>query len=318
MTNWTLFTDRTFRDSDEFAQSISGWGVDFRQLKPGPSPTNLVQFGSPSFLVTRFQMSTPYDQRGSTPPGMLTLGFIEGGSGKVFTPEGVISDDEMWCFSAGREFQCASQSDFRAYGLSLSESLLDEAADVGELWDVRSALGSNRIVRCHQRTDIDSVRTCLMGILQNIRSSKSVLRYPHQTHKLELDLAQQLLEILARLADVTPMPSTDRRRLVLRRALEYLEANPSSPITVHDLAQSVGAGIRTLEYAFRDYFDVTPKAYLTIQRLIGVRRELQRSDANSTHIGEIANAWGFWHLGRFSNDYRRFFGELPSRTLAQN
>jgi AraC family transcriptional regulator, ethanolamine operon transcriptional activator len=33
-------------------------------------------------------------------------------------------------------------------------------------------------------------------------------------------------------------------------------------------------------------------------------------------IGDIANTWGFWHMGQFAADYRRQFGELPSETLA--
>ncbi|WP_414703825.1 helix-turn-helix domain-containing protein [Pseudomonas sp. UBA2047] len=31
-------------------------------------------------------------------------------------------------------------------------------------------------------------------------------------------------------------------------------------------------------------------------------------------VSEVAEAWGFNHLGRFSEQYRRRFGELPSST----
>jgi AraC family ethanolamine operon transcriptional activator len=316
--NWALVANGHFHDFDEFAQSIRGWGVDFYQLKPGCSLVDLLQFGSPRFLVTRFQMNQPYDQRGSTPPGMLTLGFIEKGAGIVRTPEGTVTDDEMWCFSAGREFACASEADFRAYGLSLSESLLDEVANVCELWDVRSTMGSNRIVRCRQRVELDRIRNRLIRISCDIRSGETTMRYPQQMHELELDLARQMLEALAGPLDVMQFQMSNRRRLVLRRTLDYLEANPYSPVTVHELAQIVGCGIRTLEYVFRDYFGTTPKAYLTTRRLIGARRELQRSDAESTRVGDIALRWGFWHLGRFSTGYRQFFGELPSQTLEKN
>jgi AraC family ethanolamine operon transcriptional activator len=117
--------------------------------------------------------------------------------------------------------------------------------------------------------------------------------------------------------DVIRPDMTSRRQLVLKRTLEYLEANPSSPITVYELAKEVGAGVRTLEYVFQDYFGVTPKAYLTTRRLIGTRRELKRSDAESRRVGHVALRWGFCHLGRFSQSYQQFFGELPSETACK-
>ena len=35
-------------------------------------------------------------------------------------------------------------------------------------------------------------------------------------------------------------------------------------------------------------------------------------------IRDIANRYGFWHMGQFAADYKKLFGELPSKTLKQN
>ena len=70
---------------------------------------------------------------------------------------------------------------------------------------------------------------------------------------------------------------------------------------------------RTLNYAFREIFGVTPKEYLQVTRLDGVRKDLHRREP-SAKISDIANKWGFWHMGQFAADYRRQFGELPSET----
>jgi AraC family ethanolamine operon transcriptional activator len=94
-----------------------------------------------------------------------------------------------------------------------------------------------------------------------------------------------------------------------------MEANTNKPITVLELAQASGSCVRTLEYVFRDYFNVTPKTYLKSRRLVAVRHELLRSLPSESLINEIANRWGFWHMSQFAADYRRFFGELPTETL---
>lgn len=72
---------------------------------------------------------------------------------------------------------------------------------------------------------------------------------------------------------------------------------------------------RTLRYAFREQFGVGPKQHLQSVRLSGVRRDLRRAEAG-VKLADVANRWGFWHLGQFAADYRRQFCELPSETLA--
>jgi AraC family ethanolamine operon transcriptional activator len=37
----------------------------------------------------------------------------------------------------------------------------------------------------------------------------------------------------------------------------------------------------------------------------------------SSRIADVANRWGFWHMGQFAADYRRQFGELPSETVGE-
>jgi len=56
-------------------------------------------------------------------------------------------------------------------------------------------------------------------------------------------------------------------------------------------------------------------AYLKANRLIAVRRQLRRSSPDKGTITNLANNWGFWHMGQFAADFRRYFGELPSQTL---
>ena len=60
---------------------------------------------------------------------------------------------------------------------------------------------------------------------------------------------------------------------------------------------------------------MSPKTYLTWNRFNRVRRELKKYKKGSVKISDIANAFGFWHMGQFAADYRRLFDELPSETL---
>lgn len=51
--------------------------------------------------------------------------------------------------------------------------------------------------------------------------------------------------------------------------------------------------------------------------LSAVRQEMLE-DRSARNISVIAMGWGFTHLGRFSSEYRKLFGETPSATLQRN
>jgi AraC family ethanolamine operon transcriptional activator len=113
-----------------------------------------------------------------------------------------------------------------------------------------------------------------------------------------------------------PPPLSARRRVLLT-ALEYLDDEYTLPLTVSELCTKIGASAPTLYRAFHEEFGVGPKHYIQIRRLCGVRQHLLSAD-NTESITDIANRWGFWHMGQFASDYRKMFGELPSESLKRN
>jgi AraC-like DNA-binding protein len=56
-------------------------------------------------------------------------------------------------------------------------------------------------------------------------------------------------------------------------------------------------------------------AYLRDVRLGRVHEDLLSAPAGSTTVTDVAYKWGFVHVGRFTKEYRRKFGQLPSRTM---
>jgi len=105
------------------------------------------------------------------------------------------------------------------------------------------------------------------------------------------------------------------RQTAARRVDEYIRANLCNPLPMRDLVQISGVRERALQSGFQDLFGHSPKAHVTILRLNGVRTRLHASESEETTVREVANGFGFWHLGRFSAAYRRHFGDLPSETL---
>jgi AraC family ethanolamine operon transcriptional activator len=110
-----------------------------------------------------------------------------------------------------------------------------------------------------------------------------------------------------------PLAPTERHYLV-RRAELFLEGREDQSVRMEEVCQASGTSLSRLERAFRETFGVSPHRYLTLRRLAAVRRELLRQTP-SVSITDVATRWGFFHLGRFSQDYKALFAELPSQTL---
>jgi AraC-like DNA-binding protein len=102
----------------------------------------------------------------------------------------------------------------------------------------------------------------------------------------------------------------------VKRAIDYIEANLTSPIGLAEITAAAGVPGRTLLEHFRRYKGTSPMGYLRRARYARVREAL-RSGESGERVTDIALSMGFNHMGRFSVEYRRRFGESPSETLRQ-
>lgn len=103
----------------------------------------------------------------------------------------------------------------------------------------------------------------------------------------------------------------------VKRVEHYIEEHAHEPLTIGDLAAYAEVSSRVLFTGFRRFRNTSPIQYLKEVRLRHVREELQRAQPANGMVTTIAFKWGFTHLGHFTTDYKRRFGESPSQTLAR-
>jgi AraC family ethanolamine operon transcriptional activator len=107
------------------------------------------------------------------------------------------------------------------------------------------------------------------------------------------------------------------RRDAVDRAEAYLLAHLDTPVPVSSLSRIVGLSERGLRNAFYSVRGMSPKRWMTDQRLRGARHALG-SWAGPATVTDVAATYGFYELGRFAALYRKAFGEAPSDTLRSN
>jgi AraC-like DNA-binding protein len=102
----------------------------------------------------------------------------------------------------------------------------------------------------------------------------------------------------------------------VKRAIDYMEAKLDAPLTLTDIVEVSGVPGRTLFKHFQDWRGISPMRYLRNARFERAREALKSAPPEAS-VTEIAMSWGFNHMGRFSVEYRRRFGETPSETLGR-
>ena len=106
------------------------------------------------------------------------------------------------------------------------------------------------------------------------------------------------------------------RAHIAKLGQEFIEEHYAGALRIEDLCRVTGVGVRTLQRAFRDYFDLSITDYIKTVRLDAAHRDLLTANPVECSVTETALRHGFAHLGRFSVEFRRRFGESPSVTLA--
>ena len=107
-----------------------------------------------------------------------------------------------------------------------------------------------------------------------------------------------------------------QERRAVRKAVDFIEQNLTRSIGVQDVAEAAGVSLRTLQSFFAEDLQQTPSAFIRNRRLERVRADLADAPPGSgTTVSQVANRWGFSHLGRFATTYHQRFGEPPSQTL---
>ncbi|MFD3482740.1 AraC family transcriptional regulator [Streptomyces sp. NPDC058665] len=105
------------------------------------------------------------------------------------------------------------------------------------------------------------------------------------------------------------------RPTAVRTAIDVIEADARTPLTLSVLAEHCGVSARTLQKAFQQHLGMSPMEYLRDVRLRRAHEELRAADPYVDSVASIARGWGFSHPGRFAAAHEAKYGIKPLSTL---
>ncbi|MGI9243449.1 MAG: helix-turn-helix domain-containing protein [Verrucomicrobiales bacterium] len=306
-----------FDDFASLEEIIRGWDIELNQLDAGSFEADVTQLVTSSLLMSEFAFSRRLEQRGAIPEGYRTFGIPASGNLSMRWRGKDLCSENLMLFPTGAELDCVSDPGFNAIGLSISEPTLEEAAERRGVASVDELFPDGDTVWC-----APAPRRRLRGLGKRLMDAAA--RDPDVLHNpwFRLSLEEHFVETLLLTLDSSraiedQRPMTHTRQTALKNALEVIAEHADEPLQITELERLSGASGRTLRYAFQEEFGVSPVQYLHAFRMNRVFRRLRQDRSPGLTVAEVAKTGGFWHMGQFAANYRKMFGELPSKTIAR-
>ncbi len=304
-------------DFDNFellAETARGWELEIFQLDRGSINSRVSQIFNGDVLSASFSTNRTIKLVGTPPQEMWTFEITSPISPPWLLGKNEVTNEAINVFRPGYDFNCIFKPGYDVYNFSLAPEDLQYYCHEFGVPELVDALKSQDIVQCPAgETKMLWLRINEYHCLFKHFSERKTITPFWVDH--ENALLKDILLTTAKGTSTRINHKAVKRLNIIQEIDDYLEANQVVPLTVRDLCKIVQVSERTLQYNFRSLIGITPQTYLKAIYLNRVRKGLYAETSEDKCISDIANKWGFWHMGQFAADYRRLFGELPSETL---
>lgn len=293
---------------------MRNWNLDYRQLEVGCFTSELLMFGNNTTIIGREKLGRRLRQTGASPTGLITLGVLVNPNTHIHWRGYDVSGDMICIFPQAGELDSITHDDFDVFPISISEETLNQTCELLELPYITTLINNSEVFLCNPHK-LSELRSWLLSIYHELSSGTAEIRNIRYLKQIEQGLAGRLVRILAERHQPVSAKPLRKRDKALLAAANYIDESGSEPITIPELCSVANVSERTLEYAFHERYNLSPKSYTLMHRMNNVRKQLRKANPNKHMVSEIARQHGFWHMGQFSADYKKTFTELPSETL---
>jgi AraC family ethanolamine operon transcriptional activator len=290
---------------DEMEEMAKFWNLKVTQLGRQRYHCDLVAFHTTRMQVSRVRHKNNSRLDGEIPPGTIILATPVT-RGRVMQFHGApIEARDLICQDCVNGLDISYAEEMEIISVAVSQELI--RTRLSQLWQTDATRLLTRTLQFTSTERAAQVNQFLCEAIENATSAGSELSSPRRGQAMEEDLLNALL---CNLEEPRPPEGAIARRWLARRAANVIHERCHEELSIGDLCEAVGSSRRTLHLGFLEVYGTSPMKYLLAVRLAGVRRELLHRKRRG--VTDIATAWGFSHLGRFSASYRQYFGTLPS------
>ena len=307
------FSPTLFDDIDQFREQASqlGWEAESTQISSGPNQISLDHCAFPELLVAHHHVKQAMYDVFDVPPGHVVLAIC-----RVKLPVTycgmVLPPSLLAILRPVRTYEVRLPANWETYEFTISEALIERTELFPPEFFAKTVPLEQALVPLVEPQTGQFLKR-MDSFFRMFRSGKGTIARADSiadVYDFILQGLQQLIDAgLAAGPAESPRPT--RRPDLVKRARDFMIANLDMTLTADEIAQALGVSRRVLTYAFQSNLGIGPYQYFLSEKLHAVRRKLKTSDAS---VAEASMSYGFSTPSRFTQQYKRLFGELPSVT----
>ena len=311
-----FYFNRDFEAFEEFAENLRLWNIQIRKLQCGESTNTLKQLQLGEMQLAYGFVPDKTHQIGDTPPGR-TIAFHAGRNSELVWRKQEVPYNGLMIFPNNSELDAVTKGKHNhIYTITIPEDALASRGEAEEQDKYRTLVTTQDLIVI-PKYHINKLKTLFQICFQAIENKPELTASQIFEEKVQREFLDAVTKaIIPKRRTTTHSPRATKHQ-TWQKIEEIIKLTLSAPLTVNELSRTVGVSERTLLRLFQERFGISPKAYLCKIRLNGVRHNLTISSPDEVKVVDIANDWGFWHMGQFAADYKQLFDELPSTTLVR-
>lgn len=305
----------TFDDVPRHAQALPGWDLTYAQLSRGRYSGSVAQARLKGIQLFRERTNASANQYGRGPRGSVIFGLPIGRSGDCMVNGTRLPPSGINVVRGERGLDVTMPpSEFLV--LAVDQDMLEDYLQTMEQISVRG-WAEHGPLHIELAELAGSMTAQLLRVHGELFAGAPVPDSPWFLSAIRHHLLAQAASVVSatKREVVRPLLAPFSRSLIVRKAREWIMDRMDEPLQVIDLCRELRVSRRALQVSFQAVVGTSPASYLRLMRLNGARRDLLGCEDGSLQIKDVVERWGFWHVSRFSGEYRQLFGELPSQTL---
>jgi hypothetical protein len=259
------FISRSFSSSEELNEVVRRWDVEFNQLDHGQFRCDLIQIDG-KVQVSKVSLNQKIDQNGSAPKGRYSIVIPVKRNTSFIWRNHNITENCIPVFPPGSELHAVSDKSFEVFIISLPLDLSNSLSHEQHLPELKDLFDSKEVV-VSTPAQIDIIRNRLHQIILVLHQNPQNLLNTNLLYEIEHTLPAMLLNTISDSRVKMEHSAHANHTKAIKQIKNEIFDRSGEIIHIEDLQRVTGYSKRALEYIFKDYYGISPHAYLKKIRL---------------------------------------------------